>query len=477
MVKFRSCVLAIVFAGMVLPGVMPLLAHSAAQDDEPGCVDGWASRPSLAFPGKIRVWATCTGTFEEDLREMLGIVESFWGPMTEFMGIEPLPDEGTAAAGGDPAIDFYLVDQEIGVPQRGSGPPAARSFGYSRAAAPFVGVSNSAFVVMRRNMLGEPQFSDTLAHELFHVLQQARNGKVGFNWDIRPDDDPDWDTLVFAEGWWTEATAEWAAFHFTRDMPWQEDARFAGHNGRFSFFLDHAASIPLHAPQQRGETGWAFMYSTYIWFYFMEQEVGAKAIADIWKAFSLLDPGSTEQAMAIIDAQLPFEDHFRDFTVRNLNLELEPGDPIDPDYGDLDPQFPVGDVSPPLLVGGTDAEAWLPILARNEEPHRFADRLRSLTAHYYRFIPDSLGSMLVLDFSDLAPGAHLDVDALVKIAGGAWQRRRLEAGGATTFCLSEAEDDVEELYLVLGNHNRDLFSVVEGEFTAKVLGDPCGAET
>ena len=68
------------------------------RDAEPGCEDGWASLPSAAFPGKIKVWATCTGTYGEDLRQMLRIVESFWGPMTEFMGIEPLPDEGTAAA-------------------------------------------------------------------------------------------------------------------------------------------------------------------------------------------------------------------------------------------------------------------------------------------------------------------------------------------------------------------------------------------
>jgi hypothetical protein len=219
------------------------------------------------------------------------------------------------------------------------------------------------------------------------------------------------------------------------------------------------------------------MYSTYIWFYFMEQEVGPEAIADIWEAFGQLDPGTIEQARTIIDAQLPFEEHFREFAVRNLNLDLEPGDPIDPDYGDLDPRFPVGEVFPPLLVGAEDADAWLPIVAENEEPRRFSDRLRSLTARYYRFLPDPRGGTLVLDFSSLAPADDLDVDALIKIEGGAWERRRLEAGGAVTLCLSESAEDVEELYLVLSNHNRDLFSVVEGEFTAQVVAEPCGAES
>jgi hypothetical protein len=330
---------------------------------------------------------------------------------------------------------------------------------------------------MRREMLGDPQFSDTLAHEFFHVLQQARNAKLTFNWDIRPDDDPDWDTLVFAEQWWTEATAEWAGFHFTRDMPELDSIRLIGHQARFSYFLENAGTIPLHAPQQRGESGWSFMYSTYIWFYFMEQEAGPEAIADIWEAFGHLDPGTIDQAMAIIDAQLPFEKHFREFAVRNLNLELEPGDPIDPDYDDLDPHFPVGAVSPSLLVGAEDADAWLPIVAQDEEPRRFADRLRSLTAHYYRFLPDPRGGMVIFDFSGLAPAGDLDIDAVLKINGGAWERRRLQTGGPATLCLPDPRDDVEELYLVLSNHNRDLFSAIEGEFTAQVLGEPCGEET
>jgi hypothetical protein len=218
------------------------------------------------------------------------------------------------------------------------------------------------------------------------------------------------------------------------------------------------------------------MYSTYIWFYFVEQEIGPEAIAEIWEAFGELDPGTLDQARAIIDAQLPFEEHFREFAVRNLNLELVPGDPIDPDYDDLDPQFPVGDVSPPLLVGADDADAWLPVAADHEEPRRIGDRLRSLTAHYYRFLPDPRGGRLILDFSDLAPAGDLDVDALVKIEGGAWQRHRLETGSAETLCLSEPVEDVEELYLVLSNHNPDLFSVVEGEFSAQVRSEPCGEE-
>src|SRR3712207_6089965 len=107
MSKVRSLVLAVVCVGVLLLGSFPVLAAPTAQkgDDEPACEDDWASLESEEFPGKFKVWTTCTGEYGDDLREMLGIIESFWEPMTEFMGVEPIPDAGTAVAGGDTAID------------------------------------------------------------------------------------------------------------------------------------------------------------------------------------------------------------------------------------------------------------------------------------------------------------------------------------------------------------------------------------
>jgi hypothetical protein len=69
------------------------------------------------------------------------------------------------------------------------------------------------------------------------------------------------------------------------------------------------------------------------------------------------------------------------------------------------------ELTPPLVVGEVDDEAELPITSAGDEPRRFPDRLRSLTAHYYCFLPDPNGAQLLLDFSGLAPAADLDVDA------------------------------------------------------------------
>ena len=480
MCRIRSFVLASICVGLLLLGSLPVLATPVVQrDDELECEDDWASLESEEFPGKFKVWASCTGEYEEDLAETRELIERFWGPVTEFMGVEPVPDEGTDVAGGDPAIDFYLLNADEEFAARSLYPPGSiGAAAYARSVPPQVGVSSSGVIAMSREDLGTPFFYFVLIHEFFHVLQHARNTELGFNWDTRPDDDPDWDTLVFAEHWWTEATADWTAHHFTRDLHELDETRRSEHLHYFKYYLDRSADIPLHAPHQQNEPGWTFMYSAYIWFYFMEQEIGPEPVAEIWEEFAELGPNDIEEAMAIIDAKFPFEQHFREFAVRNLNLELEPGDPIDPSYDDLDPEFPVGGIlTPPLIVGEDDEEAELPITEADEEPRIFPDRLRSLTAHYYRFLPDSHGGQLLFDFSGLTPAADLDVDVVMKIEEGEWERRRLAAGGAASFCLSDPEEEIEELYLILSNHNRDLFSVVEGEFTAQVLGEHCAGVT
>ncbi len=475
-VRTRARVLSIACALLLTLGSQPTTGTLGQRTDEPGCNDDWASLTSEEFPGKFRVWVTCDGDFEDDLKTAVTMIDSFWAPMTEFMGVEPLPDSGTESAGGDSAIDFYLVNPGEDVDERDLEGPGADILAYARPQwtdASRGQVSRSSVVVARREMMGSPQLYDTLVHEFFHVLQQARNWELAFNWATRPDDDPEWDTLVHAEHWWTEATAEWAAMHFTRDLPHHDGARRSNHRSRFSDFLDSSADVSLHAPQQQSEPGWGFMYSTYIWFFFMEQVIGPQAIAEIWEEFAGLGPNDVEAAMAIIDAKLPFAEHFREFAVRNLNRELEPGDPIDPSYDDLDPSFPSFALSPPLIVGENDEDAELPIIDAHDEPRRFPDRLRSLTAHYYRFAPDPLGGQLLLDFSGLAPASALDIDVLLKVEDGEWERRRLAAGGAATFCLSNPDEEIEEFYLVLSNHDRDLYSVVEGEFTAKVIGEHC----
>jgi hypothetical protein len=98
---------------------------------------------------------------------------------------------------------------------------------------------------------------------------------------------------------------------------------------------------------------------------------------------------------------------------------------------------PSATVPPKKGVGADDAEASLPIVTESEGPCHSAKHLRSLAAHYYRFLPDPRGSLLTLDFSGLAPAGDLDIDACVKISGRGWERLRPMTSPDATLRLSD----------------------------------------
>ena len=165
----------------------------------------------------------------------------------------------------------------------------------------------------------------------------------------------------------------------------------------------------FHAPQQRGESGWAFMYSTYIWFYFMEQEIGPEAIAEIWEEFGRARAWHRGAGDSHHRCPTPLRRRTSASSPCATSTSAEARRSDRPDYEDLDAQFPVGDLSPHCSWAGRMTRL-AAAHREDEEPRRFPDRLRSLTAHYYRFLPDPHGGMLALDFSGLAPAADLDVD-------------------------------------------------------------------
>jgi hypothetical protein len=284
--------------------------------------------------------------------------------------------------------------------------------------------------------------------------------------------DEEWDVLLLASHWWVEASAVWSETHFGRGRPDSQYALEIAHSRFVRRFQRTDES--LHAPFRADEDYYFHKYAAYIWFFFMEQEIGAEAVGRIFRELQSVEPGDDEAAMAVIDAELPLAEHFRDFAVRNLNLNLLPGDPITPSYDDFDPAFP-DNYPPPMTVGEMRSDARLRPQEEGEEPRRVADRIKSLSAHYYRFTPDPEAEIgqIGFDFSGLAPAEALAVDAIVKIRNKGWERRRLDPNGAITFCTSRPEDDVQDMFLVLSNHDRNLATSVQGEVTVSVLAEPC----
>ena len=91
--------------------------------------------------------------------------------------------------------------------------------------------------------------------------------------------------------------------------------------------------------------------------------------------------------------------------------------------------------------------------------------LQPLTAQYQRYHVDDAVRYVRIDSGGLANGAFVDLDALANVRGS-WERRK-GTGGVLEFCREEAEDDVQELYLVVTNHDRRRGQQVSGAYTVE----------
>ncbi|MEA2528191.1 MAG: hypothetical protein QOF73_5418 [Thermomicrobiales bacterium] len=439
-------------------------ANAALADEE--CQDGWISRNGPQHPYKL--WMHCTGDYDGDFETAIEIIDYFWEREVELMG-EPIPDLGTPNEGGDDRIDFYFVDDEADrAPRRGGIGIPESAAAFAAAEEPVVGKGSSAFVVARRPSIGDPRLSLTLAHEFFHVLQYAHNWEIGFGFQGTPYS-ADFDILSLVELWFVEATADWMKSYIYRDSMSPEVMEAYLHSRFTQAFQGVDLSLTFSASQDDPRI--SHIYAAYVYFLFMEQELGAQAVADFWKALADVEPDDFDRTTEILDEMLPFNEHFREFAVRNLNLDLQPGDPISPSYQDVDPTFPT--IGPDLnFARGRNGR--LPLQSFGEDPQAFDAAILSLTAHYYYFTPAADSTQVTLDFSGLEPNDAIDVDIIAKIADGDWERRQLTTDGPVTFCREVPEDNVEKFYLVISNHDLSSVMTVGGSFTAGAYDGACG---
>jgi hypothetical protein len=428
------------------------------------CQDGWISHDGPQYPYKV--WMHCTGNYEQDFETVDDIIDDFWQREVELMG-EPLPDLGGADQGGDSRIDFYFVeDENDAAPRYGHqiSPDAAAS---AISDLPDTGVGSSAFVVARRESIGTPRLSLTMAHEFFHVLQYSHNWQIAFGFKGTPYSS-DFDILTRVLAWYVEASADWMKSYIYRDKMAPEimlqflHVRFLG-----SF---QGVDLPLTFSTTQDDARVFHSYGAYVYFLFLEQEVGPQAVGDFWRGLEDVELDDFDAMTALLDSFLPFKEHFRDFAVRNLNLNLQPGDPISPSYQDIDPTFPVDGPSTDFARGKNGK---LPLQSAGEAPQEYEDRLFNLTAHYYYFVPDADATRVTFDFAGLVPNEAIDVDAIVKFRDGDWERRQLATDGPVTFCRENPGDNVEKLYLVISNHDLADTTTVTGTYTAGAFDGAC----
>ena len=409
------------------------------------CAAGWASQVSAQVP--LKVWACRTGNYAADLAFTLAQVTPIYLAETALMG-PPKADTGGSDAGGSNSIDLYLLDPGEWVSRRGedqkipSHAVAGASISPTFDNRPGTHTA-SGFMLLGRHRLHDIGFRSDVAHEFFHILQFGYNYRVGSR-----------QNQVF---WWDEASAEWAAAHFVR-----ETAREQVHPRFTVQFQDVDLSLhstlPINHP-----------YAAYIWPFFMEQEggpTGAQKIRDVWDVLRGLEPGDWDGAMDVINTELPFAQHFHRFALRNLNSDFDGDNPLGKRYVDLDPQFPDNRLPTPKV------EVTLPALTSSDAQLSYADSLPSLRAHYYHFRFADDVRQVTFDFSNLGPAGDRKVGAVVKITGQPW--KLLESVPEQLhFCRNTPEGNIEDIWFVVGNHNRNLEKKVSGAIEVRPLEDEC----
>lgn len=411
---------------------------------------GWRNRRSA--DGKLMVWARCTGDYDADIDAVLTRMTALYGPMTAMMGP---PREDSNSEG--PAIDLYLVTKLVDPVRRND-----QDFQLSSVAATIPiqvqGTKASGFILLDRERVGDPDFALDLAHEFFHVLQNAHNFAIGLGKTTDPATGQE-QTVPF---WWDEATAEWAAAHFVRE-------RSASiHHPNFAGWFQRT-DLPLHAVSPSKHP-----YAAYIWPLFIEQEErargnstgagapGERTIAAIWRALEPLEAGDVAGAMRVIDAAFPFRTHFHRFAMRNLNSSFDRDDPLPRRYVELDANFPDEQMPQP-------AQPTTTLMA--DAPLSIDVRLPSLRAHYYHFKVDTGVTQLRIDTRGLGPADDRRIGAVIKLRDGGWVLRE-DLYEGVTFC--DTSEDVEQLWLVISHHNPEITRMLTGSVTLEPQSAECG---
>lgn len=405
----------------------PFLARPADPDGY-GCPLGGTWTDSGTASAHFKVWACSTNGATEDIGAAVAMLDNVYPAMTAASAMgAPVPDE----EGGDPRIDVYLLDTISTRERSGQQRPIdGTTIAAVSPDAPFAGNTASSYIMIGRPRIGgdRTEAVRTAIHEFFHSLEYAHNYALETTKQgIRP--------------WWYEATAAWAEWQFAPSLS------ATVHEQYFTGGFRTAPNIPLEQPTSVMGTDVRHPRWAYIWPFFMQQERGGDP-APVFDAWRAADTASDwNELHAAVDAQLPFANAWRDFAVRNLNLDL--GAAFEPHYSDLDPNFPQ-DLSPVL---NTDVELTAPG-TRTIEAGDDNRGLDALTTQYDLFgIGDNSGiRSIALDFSALSKG--LDVTLMTEAPDGTWTRHDYGAGDSVAFDFDRG-DEITQFFVIVGNPNRE----------------------
>ncbi len=391
----------------------------------------------------IRVWVQCTGNEAEDdivLESGLSYARAMYEPMTTHMGPPVLDDVAENATGNlDTAIDIFVV-QDGGASSRGAATQVGN--GVAVAAAPFAGNTSSGYILIGRSRAESAGFRSTMVHEFFHVLQKAHNRTV--MWEPSA-------AGPSTELWWVEASATWASSHFARSL--------APANVYYRFADFQASPSSLHRSYAAGN---AKMYAAFIWGFWEEHKSGSpESIATSW--VDLEGVSGFNAANEALDGVFDFEANFHKFAIANINEDYPQALSTGKRHRGLDSKFPEPRPRPTYADDQT--------VNQTGEFKPGVD-IPPLKAAYYRYTPRGDVKKIVVHFDDITVREGLDIDGVIK-SNGDWKVESYSGLAKKTFCVES--DDIDDIILVLSNHNLPLTQFVLGGLRVEVTEVPCKA--
>ncbi|HEY7660286.1 MAG TPA: hypothetical protein VIC58_06775 [Actinomycetota bacterium] len=439
------------------------MGASETQEDETKCVspNGWFAKdwsPDNTNDTGFRAWA-CAESRQAALPALdtvLGIGSSLWPPMTipEPNGMGPPVPDTTAFPDndGNGKIDVYVLntadcrDRQGRCEEIAGGAIAAAVRSKPCTVAGFPPLGCSGYLLLSGERLSElDELKVDFAHEFFHVLQFAHSGIAHFrNTGLGTTGHPIWD-----QSWYMEASATWAAWYYVRD-----GARPRSYE-RFRRYQTNNKSLLLYEPL--GDPP-EHQYQSWAWPLFQFAERGSDNVFRTWQvAEGATNPEQLDAAVAI---QLPFEELFRDFAVRNLQpREYRPptSTGLEDDWWRTHPALLDFPLTPHKL---TNRGRLVQGNARRVRTRHDAT-IQALAAQYDRFIvTDPKVRQIEIDVGGLRNAETADLDVVGRLNGDPhgpkdpWSR--ISASGPTlTLCRDTPQEDFNLLHVVISNHSSE----------------------
>lgn len=386
------------------------------------------------------------------------IAEAVYSTMTPETG-NPEPDDYPNVDGTpDGRIDLYLVQPNmcrerdgdcVAIPVTPGEATLAAAVGTRPCRAGRTGaLASSSFFMVDVNQVpagagGASHFRYVVAHEFFHLIQNALNLEAqggGCSGDGRVED-----TVT---SWLVEASAEWAsAAYFAADWPQRRTDLFT------LFQRRDPSLVSLQAIGGQLLDYQAFLYPLFV----QQEKAGRTHFVDMWKTSgSARTPAQLDDSLNDL---LPLSEHFRDFAVRNFNTTL-PGAPIRTRYQALDGAITEGE-KPRVLE---------PAVSLNF-PTEYARsvNLQALTAQYEHFEVDEHIQSVRVDLQELQNSGFVQADVLANV-GGTWELRPVP-GLVFEFCREDPGDDIQAFYLIVSHHDRRQGAVAAGDYQVRTRFD------